>query len=504
MLSVTSSLTRLTTNSPLHHPNPNSTLIAPIPKSNHVALPLRFRSGIKFASKWIRSVINGSELSSEPNDFAAITVPKRVVLVRHGQSTWNAEGRIQGSSNFSVLTEKGESQAEVSRQMLAADQFDVCFASPLNRSKRTAEVIWGSRKEKIITDYDLREIDLYSFQGLLKHEGKSKFGDAYSHWQTDASNFYIDGHYPVRELWSRARSCWKKVLAYDGRSVLVVAHNAVNQALIGTALGLGPEYFRVLVQSNCGVSALDFSPSSEGSPPYVCLNRLNQTPKSPLAESGGRKANKRMVLVSIGSGSCINEGIYESHPEGKNLDAELSQKVAELLSDVNMTSIISSPGAVCTEAAAVISNVQKASYSGTSNLVMKQSQDLDSENIAEQSIKLGQKWFATLNSKIVTKLWDQSGQAWPYLLSELSYESQLENVVVAVAPPLSHIALLGRCLNLTKEQLSLFHLDSGSVTVIDFPDGPAKQGVVKCTNYTAHLGKWAAPISKSSLHNVEL
>lgn len=43
---------------------------------------------------------------------------KRVTLVRHGQSTWNKEGRIQGSSDLSVLTQKGESQAEITREML--------------------------------------------------------------------------------------------------------------------------------------------------------------------------------------------------------------------------------------------------------------------------------------------------------------------------------------------------------------------------------------------------
>lgn len=61
-------------------------------------------------------------------EFPPIKGAKRVVLVRHGQSTWNAEGRIQGSSDFSVLTSKGESQAETSRQMLIDDSFDICFS----------------------------------------------------------------------------------------------------------------------------------------------------------------------------------------------------------------------------------------------------------------------------------------------------------------------------------------------------------------------------------------
>lgn len=205
-----------------------------------------------------------------------IRAAKRVVLVRHGQSTWNAEGRIQGSSNFSVLTQKGEAQAETSRQMLIDDSFDICFSSPLVRSKRTAEIIWNNREAEIITEHDLREIDLYSFQGLLKHEGKAKYGSAYREWQLDAANFNIDGHYPVRELWDRARNCWEKILTHDSRSILVVAHNAVNQALVATAIGLGTEYFRILLQSNCGVSVLDFTPQPEGSSPSICLNRLNQ------------------------------------------------------------------------------------------------------------------------------------------------------------------------------------------------------------------------------------
>lgn len=62
-----------------------------------------------------------------PPGLPEIKEPKRVVLVRHGESTWNATGRIQGSSDFSELTEKGMSQAETSRQMLLADNFDICF-----------------------------------------------------------------------------------------------------------------------------------------------------------------------------------------------------------------------------------------------------------------------------------------------------------------------------------------------------------------------------------------
>lgn len=71
----------------------------------------------------------------------------------------------------------------------------------------------------------------------MKNEGKEIYGDAYRTWQKDAPNFAIDGHYPVRELWARAERCWQTILGSDARSILVVAHNAVNQALVATATG---------------------------------------------------------------------------------------------------------------------------------------------------------------------------------------------------------------------------------------------------------------------------
>ena len=55
---------------------------------------------------------------AQPLALPAVSAPLRVVLVRHGQSTWNASGRIQGSSDFAVLTPKGEAQADTTRQMV--------------------------------------------------------------------------------------------------------------------------------------------------------------------------------------------------------------------------------------------------------------------------------------------------------------------------------------------------------------------------------------------------
>ena len=80
-----------------------------------------------------------------------------------------------------------------------------------------------------------------------------------------------------RELWFRASLAWQQVLADKSghRNILVVAHNAVNQALVATAIGLPPTYFRRLLQNNAATTVLDFQPNGDG-PPRVNLDRLNQ------------------------------------------------------------------------------------------------------------------------------------------------------------------------------------------------------------------------------------
>ncbi|KAF3782062.1 2-carboxy-D-arabinitol-1-phosphatase [Nymphaea thermarum] len=447
-----------------------------------------------------------SPSSSSSSFFHPIATAKRVVLVRHGQSTWNAEGRIQGSSDFSVLTLKGEAQAETSRQMLLTDNFDVCFHSPLIRSKRTAEIIWADRKEQMIPEYDLREIDLYSFQGLLKHEGKAKYGDAYRQWQTDAANFNIDGHYPVRELWERARNSWNKILRHDGPSILVVAHNAVNQALVATAIGLGTEYFRVLLQSNCGVSVLDFTPSPGRGSPHIRLNRLNQTPSSPVSagSSGGRKASNRIILVCHGALEGI-EGRFSWDEPMNMLGVIQSQKTAELLLDLNVSSVACSPLTAAADTATTISKVQEAADCLGVDCVPRDVEIMKMPELLHISGKQGLDENAekdVLRSCTgSSELWERAREAWSLLLEKLANLPGSEKNLVVVSNPIVNVGLVAHCLNLQKEWLPSFHLDEGSVSVIDFPDGPSSNGVIRCINYTAHLGRWSIPVTRTT--NIE-
>lgn len=75
--------------------------------------------------------------------------------------------------------------------------------------------------------------------------------------------------------------------------------------------------------------------------------------------------------------------------------------------------------------------------------------------------------------------------------------------VVVVGHSVMTAAMLGHCLGLGQESMSLFKTDCGGITVVDFPhEVTPAGGVVQCINYTAHLGRWSVPITNDDMDRV--
>ncbi|KAI9121355.1 hypothetical protein K1719_008388 [Acacia pycnantha] len=208
-----------------------------------------------------------TSLTNEP-----ISSSKTVTLIRHGLSTWNAESRIQGSSDLSVLTETGEKQAERCKKALENMHFDQCFSSPISRAKQTAEIMWQGKEEPLIFRDSLKELCLYHLEGMTNADAKKIYAEDYTAWREDPANFFINGRYPLRDLWVDARNAWKEILLTPGKSFLVVTHKSILRALTCTALGLGTERFRALDINNGGICKFSFNVRGE-----AMLQALNLT-----------------------------------------------------------------------------------------------------------------------------------------------------------------------------------------------------------------------------------
>ena len=121
----------------------------------------------------------------------------KLVLVRHGLSSFNAKGLIQGRTDDSFLTDEGYKQARKAGKALSKINFDKIYSSPLVRAAETAKTIQKTFNEEqnIVFDDKLLEVDLSEWSGLKINEIKNKFPEIYPIWKNDPENLILKRNY---------------------------------------------------------------------------------------------------------------------------------------------------------------------------------------------------------------------------------------------------------------------------------------------------------------------
>jgi broad specificity phosphatase PhoE len=165
--------------------------------------------------------------------------PRRLLLLRHGQSTWNADGRWQGQAD-PPLSSLGEEQAGDAARRLAPGHFCRVLASDLRRARRTAEILAEALGLPVEIDPDLREIDVGDWQGLTRAEINELAPGALADWSEGRSESTPGGETRTH-LTERARVALLRAAAASspGDRVLLVSHGALIRNL-DRALGLVP------------------------------------------------------------------------------------------------------------------------------------------------------------------------------------------------------------------------------------------------------------------------
>ena len=165
--------------------------------------------------------------------------PRRLLLLRHGQSTWNADGRWQGQAD-PPLSPLGEEQARDAAHRLSPGQFSRIVASDLQRARRTAEILGEALELAVEVDPELREIDVGDWQGLTRAEIDERAPGALADWSEGRSDATPGGE-TRSHLTDRARAALLRAAAATspGDRVLVVSHGALIRNL-DRVLGLDP------------------------------------------------------------------------------------------------------------------------------------------------------------------------------------------------------------------------------------------------------------------------
>lgn len=195
-----------------------------------------------------------------------------IFLVRHGQTTYNADGNRYCGITDVELTPTGIGQAEDLAKMLAGVEFEAIYSSPLTRAITTAEIITNSKE--ITVDERLRELDFGSWEGKARAEFIKTDPVVWDRWNEDPEINPAGGDgETARQLLVRLDEFQQEILSkHSTGNILVVAHNGVNRFLIAKQLGIPLRNYRKLIQENSTLTLLRYE-AQEG----VSLVKLNCT-----------------------------------------------------------------------------------------------------------------------------------------------------------------------------------------------------------------------------------
>jgi probable phosphoglycerate mutase len=182
---------------------------------------------------------------------------RRIVLWRHGRTSWNAEQRFQGQTDI-PLDEVGMEQARMAAQFLQHLKPDRIIASDLQRAAVTAQMLGDLVDLEVITHSDLRETFAGAWEGLVRAELQRDHGEDFARWAWDSHARAGGGETRVQVAERMVRAI-ERELAHvpDGGTLIVATHGGSARAAIASLLGLPTESWSCLgVLSNCAWSVV--------------------------------------------------------------------------------------------------------------------------------------------------------------------------------------------------------------------------------------------------------
>lgn len=208
----------------------------------------------------------------------------RLYLIRHGQTPWNRDNRIQGQSDL-PLSPLGEQQAQRVGEWFATRHLNGIVTSALQRSRQTATAIANGNGHGVapVVVPELGEMHLGDWEGLTPQEVDQRFANAYQQWRTKPSSVVIPGAEPVDAFRGRVRTALDQLVAgcRDGEYA-VVSHGGVIASVLADFLDADyDQVIRRVRLDNAGVTALEFG---KGLPHVVWINSTIHL--DPLGSSG--------------------------------------------------------------------------------------------------------------------------------------------------------------------------------------------------------------------------
>jgi probable phosphoglycerate mutase len=186
-------------------------------------------------------------------------VTTRLYVARHGATQLSAEDRFAGSIDVQ-LSEDGRAQAAALGERLNGERLDAVYASPMSRTRETAELVASACSLTVSLADGLREVAHGHWEGMTRRDVEQQFADEYASWEADPFTFAPAGGESGAAVLARALAAVRQILdRHKGQRVLVVSHKATIRLVLSSLLGFDPRGYRDrLDQAPACLNVLDF------------------------------------------------------------------------------------------------------------------------------------------------------------------------------------------------------------------------------------------------------
>lgn len=177
-------------------------------------------------------------------------------MLRHGETTYNADGNRYCGRTDAPLTEKGIQQAEEVARLLKDIRFDGIYSSPLNRAFDTARIASGNGQ--VEKEGRLIEADFGKWEGKTREEFIAEDPELWARWCENPGITRAGGTGETAlEVVDRVEDFFSEVKQKNPTGkILVVAHNGINRFFIARQLGMGLKHYRRIIQENSSLTVL--------------------------------------------------------------------------------------------------------------------------------------------------------------------------------------------------------------------------------------------------------
>ena len=187
-------------------------------------------------------------------------IATRILAVRHGETLWNRETRIQGFTDID-LSDHGRWQAQQLAQALREEPVAACYASDLSRARNTAQAVADVHGHMVHTDPGLRERCFGQFEGHTWTEIETQWPEASQAWRQRVPDWEPQGGESLIRLQARVLTTLNRIAQrHMGEQILVVVHGGVLDILYRAATRLDLQAPRAWELRNTAINRLLWSP----------------------------------------------------------------------------------------------------------------------------------------------------------------------------------------------------------------------------------------------------